>query len=88
MKQSRVMSLLEAIANVVVGYGVAVATQMLVFPVFGLQTTLVQNLEMGGIFALISMSRSFLLRRVFEVIRVANRSGGHDAHAKPARSRP
>ena len=30
------MSLSEAIANVVVGYGVAVATQLLVFPLFGL----------------------------------------------------
>jgi hypothetical protein len=32
MKQSRAMSLVEAIANVVVGYGVAVLTQLLVFP--------------------------------------------------------
>ena len=40
MRQSRLMSLVEAVANVVVGYGVAVATQLLVFPLFGLQTTL------------------------------------------------
>lgn len=69
MKQTRIMSLIEAVANVVVGYGVAVVAQILVFPVFGLQTTLAQNLKMGGIFALISMSRSFLLRRLFEAIR-------------------
>ena len=37
-------------ANVVVGYGVAVATQMLVFPLFGLQTTLAQNLKLGAVF--------------------------------------
>jgi hypothetical protein len=53
MKQSRAMSLIEAIANVVVGYGVAVATQILIFPVLGLQTTLVQNLKLGGIFSLL-----------------------------------
>lgn len=70
MKQPRVMSLVEAITNVVVGYGVAVVAQILVFPVFGLQATLVQNLKMGGIFALISMSRSFVLRRLFEAVRV------------------
>lgn len=70
MKQTRVMSLIEAITNVVVGYGVAVVAQILVFPVFGLQTTLVQNLKMGGIFALVSMSRSFVLRRLFEAARV------------------
>ena len=50
MKQSRFMSLIEAIANVAVGYGVAVVTQILIFPVFGLHTTLGQNLKMGGIF--------------------------------------
>ena len=70
MKQSCTMSLVEAIANVVVGYGVAVMTQMLVFPVFGLHTTLVQNLKMGGIFMTVSICRSFALRRVFEAVRV------------------
>jgi len=70
MKQSRVMSLVEAVVNVVVGYGVAVATQMLVFPLFGLQTTLAQNLKMGAIFTVVSIARSFALRRVFEAIRM------------------
>ena len=36
MRQSRVMSLVEAVANVVVGYGVAVGVQIILFPVFGL----------------------------------------------------
>jgi len=70
MKQSRTMSLVEAIANVVVGYGVAVATQILIFPVFGLHTTLAQNLKMGAVFTVISIGRSFALRRVFEAVRV------------------
>ena len=71
MKQSRLMSLVEAITNVVVGYGVAVVTQILIFPIFGLQTTLGQNLAMGGIFTIVSLLRSFALRRLFESIRVA-----------------
>lgn len=50
MKQSRAMSLIEAIANVVIGYGVAVLTQILIFPVFGLHTTLIQNLKLGAAF--------------------------------------
>ncbi len=70
MKQSRAMSLFESFANVVVGYGVAVVTQMLVFPVFGLQVTLVQNLKLGMVFTVLSIARSFTLRRVFEAIRV------------------
>ena len=34
-KQSRAMSLVEAVANVVVGYVLAIATQIAVFPSFG-----------------------------------------------------
>ena len=70
MKQSRLMSLVEAAANVVVGYGVAVVTQILIFPIFGLQTTLGQNLAMGGVFTIVSLFRSFALRRLFEAILV------------------
>ena len=68
MKQSRLMSLVEAVTNVIVGYGVAVVTQILIFPIFGLQTTLGQNLAMGGIFTIVSLFRSFALRRLFEAI--------------------
>ena len=66
MKQSRAMSLVEAIANVIVGYGVAVVTQILIFPVFGLQTTLAQNLKMGTVFTIVSLGRSYALRRLVE----------------------
>jgi hypothetical protein len=75
MKQSRLMSLVESVANVIVGYGVAVVTQILIFPVFGLQTTLGQNLAMGGVFTIVSLARSFLLRRLFEAIRVEGARG-------------
>ena len=66
MKQSRLMSLVESIANVIVGYGVAVATQILIFRVFGLHTTLAQNLKMGAVFTIVSLGRSYALRRLFE----------------------
>ncbi len=75
MKQSRLMSLIEAMTNVIVGYGVAVVTQILIFPIFGLHTTLAQNLQMGLLFAGVSIIRSFLLRRLFEAIRVAKLEG-------------
>ncbi|MFY9238693.1 MAG: hypothetical protein WAO78_07495 [Roseovarius sp.] len=83
MKQSRLMSLVESVANVIVGYGVAVFTQILIFPIFGLHTTLGQNLAMGGIFTGVSLVRSYLLRRLFERIRASSRSGGHGEHAEP-----
>ncbi len=53
MQQSRVMSLVESVANVLVGYALAVITQILIFPVFGLHMTLAQNLKMGAVFTVL-----------------------------------
>ena len=69
MHQSRHMSLAEAAANVVIGYGIAVATQVVVFPVFGIHINLAADLAIGGIFAMISLLRGFVLRRIFERLR-------------------
>ena len=69
-KQSRSMSLVESIANVVVGFGIAVLTQIAVFPIFGLQVSLADNLVIGLVFTAVSIARSFALRRVFEELRV------------------
>lgn len=70
MKQSRTMSLVESSANVVVGYGIAVGSQILIFPAFGMHMTLEQNLLLAGAFTVVSVCRSFVLRRLFEAIRV------------------
>jgi len=70
MKQSRLMCLVESLANVLVGYGVAVATQMAVFPLFGLTVTVTENLLIGLIFTVVSIVRSYALRRSFEALRV------------------
>ena len=66
MMQSRRQSLIEAITNVVVGYALAVLTQIVVFPWFGLQVSLNDNLAIGAIFVIISLLRSYALRRLFE----------------------
>ena len=36
MQQSRLMSLAESVTNVVIGYVLAIATQIVVFPWFGI----------------------------------------------------
>ena len=69
MRQSRLMSLLEALANVLVGYGVAVLVQIVLFPVSGLDVSFRQNLGIGLAFTAVSIVRSFLLRRLFEATR-------------------
>ena len=70
MKQSRAMSLVEAVTNVAVGYGVAVLVQLLVFPLFGLVVSVAGNLMIGAVFTAVSIVRAFALRRLFETIRV------------------
>jgi len=75
MKQSRTMSLVESLTNVAIGYGVAVITQILVFPLFGLSTTLGENMAMGAIFTAVSIARSYCLRRTFYGLRVSKKNG-------------
>ncbi len=69
MRQSRRMSMVEAAANVVIGYGIAIATQMAVFPIFGIHITLADDLAIGLVFTIVSLIRSYMLRRVFERLR-------------------
>ena len=78
------MSLVEAATNVVVGYGLAIATQIAVFPWFGIEAALGEHLTIGLAFVAVSLVRGYLLRRLFERLRVASRSDGHAGHGEPA----
>ncbi len=69
MRQSRRMSMVEAAANVVIGYGIAIATQMAVFPIFGIRISFADDLLIGLVFTIVSLIRSYMLRRVFERLR-------------------
>jgi uncharacterized protein (DUF2062 family) len=65
--QSKLHSAIESVTNVFVGYGIAVATQVAVFPMFGLHTDMASNLAIGGIFTVVSLVRSYALRRLFNL---------------------
>jgi len=65
MPQSRMGSMMEAVVNVCIGYGVAVGSQVVIFPLLGLEVALQTNLLIGLIFTVISLVRSYLLRRLF-----------------------
>ena len=68
--QSKLQSFLESCVNVVIGFGVALLAQVVVFPLFGLQASLSQNLAIGGIFTGVSIVRSYLIRRGFNAFHV------------------
>jgi hypothetical protein len=60
------MSLVEAATNVVVGYVLAIVTQLIVFPWFGIETSLTAHMTIGLVFVVVSLARGYLLRRLFE----------------------
>ncbi len=76
MKQSRLMSAIEAITNVTVGYGVAVATNWLVLPLFGFAVGVGDSAAIGLVFTCVAVVRGYALRRLFEAVRVGSRETG------------
>lgn len=69
MKQSRRMSAIESAANIAVGFGVALATQVAVFPLFGLHASAGQHVAISLLFTAVSFVRSYAIRRAFERLR-------------------
>lgn len=65
MSQSRRHSVLETAANVAIGYVVALVAQLLIFPLFGVHVALSQNVAIGCAFTVVSIVRSYALRRLF-----------------------
>ena len=63
--QTKRQSLIETLAGVAIGYAVALASQLVIFPHFGLHPTLDQNLLIGLYFTVISIARGYVVRRVF-----------------------
>ena len=67
--QSKKFSLIESVTNVAVGYIVALLSQIIIFPVFGITATIKDNLMIGLFFTLVSIIRSYILRRIFNKIK-------------------
>lgn len=65
MAQSRLGSIVESVVNVLVGYGIAVGAQMVIFPWFGVNLPVSDNLLIGLLFTVVSLVRSYALRRLF-----------------------
>lgn len=67
MTQSRLVSFIEASANVVIGYLISVLANIIVLPVFGYHVTLGDSFAIGLVFTAISLVRGYVIRRLFEV---------------------
>lgn len=66
MSQSKLASLVEVATNMAVGFIVSVYAQAVIFPLYGFSTlSLTENVQIVTIFTIISMVRSYLVRRFF-----------------------
>ena len=68
--QTKLGSMIESIMNIVFGFGVAVLTNCIVLPWFGMSCSLRQSLGIGAIFTVVSFVRSYALRRMFNWVMI------------------
>lgn len=68
--QTKRGSLAESCLNVAIGYGVALVSQVLIFPIYGVHLSLATNALIGVWFTVISIARSYVLRRWFNRLTV------------------
>ena len=63
--QSKKHSIYESVTNVVAGYISAILVQMIIFPIFNINTSVSENMTIALIFTVVSLIRSYVIRRMF-----------------------
>ena len=63
--QTKKQSLIESITNVLIGYIVAVASNIAILPLFGVNLPFSDSLLIGVWFTVISLIRGYCVRRYF-----------------------
>ena len=63
--QSKKQSFIESLINILIGYITALVSQLLIFPLFNIIVPFTDNLLIGAYFTIISLIRSYLIRRFF-----------------------
>ncbi len=63
--QTKISSLKESLTNIAIGFGVALIAQLLIFPLFGFNPPLLDNIAIGALFTAVSLARSYVIRRWF-----------------------
>ena len=65
MNQTRLGSLIEALFNVAIGFAINFVANMAILPLIGFHITPAQNLFIGALYTVISVCRSYVIRRWF-----------------------
>ena len=70
--QSQMGSFVEAWANIVIGFGINFTANLIILPMFGFSDLTARTaFEIGLVFTVISLIRSYVLRRVFNGVKAA-----------------
>jgi len=65
VNQTKLGSLIEAVINVLIGFLINMGANFLILPLIGFHITLQQNLFIGVLYTIISVARSYVIRRWF-----------------------
>ena len=65
--QGKKGSLVESIIQVLTCWGVAIITQLIVYPLMGIEVSIVQNINLSLIFIVVGFIKQYYVRRLFEI---------------------
>jgi hypothetical protein len=65
MNQSKKQSLTEAITNTFIGFIISLAASFIIFPLFGIKTSVLDNIGITIFYTVISILRTYIIRRFF-----------------------
>ena len=65
--QGKKGSLVESVIQVLSGWGVAIITQLIVYPLMGIEVSIVQNINLSLIFIVVGFIKQYYVRRLFEM---------------------
>lgn len=65
MEQTKLGSFYEALINILIGWTINFTANMTIFPLFGWEISVEQNILLGTCYTIISLVRSYIIRRWF-----------------------
>lgn len=66
MRQTKLGSFYESLINVAIGFGINFIANLVILPLFGFDITLTDNLYIGLLYTVVSVARSYVVRRWFD----------------------
>lgn len=73
MSQTWISSIVEAKANIAIGFAINFVANLLVLPLFGFHVSAGQAFGIGVIFTVISLARQLVIRRWFNGMKWGNK---------------